>query len=358
MGLPNVGKSCLFNALLKKEQAKSANYPFCTIEPNTGIVEYYDKHLYPVARILKARKVTPIPIEFVDIAGLVEGASDGMGLGNKFLEHIKRVNSILHMVRCFDTKDSDVMHVMSSVDPVRDAKIITNELKKKDIDTMQDIKGHMRKILAKGTFNPKSFERVMGDVIEILHSDKSLSSLGLTHGHPDFEILESFRLLSAKPVLFVGNIDEGSVADGGNAYTKALKEYSESVGANNVVVCAKLEFDLSVMSDENVKQEFMEMYGMKESVLDDIISLSFDLLGLGMFFTMGKSEVRAWPTEKGSTAKKCAGKIHSDFEAGFIKAEHWTVDEFIATNGTMKKTLKSADYVLKYGDCFEFKVKA
>eukprot|EP01126_Amoeba_proteus_P045106 TRINITY_DN5038_c0_g1_i10.p1 TRINITY_DN5038_c0_g1~~TRINITY_DN5038_c0_g1_i10.p1 ORF type:complete len:391 (+),score=67.93 TRINITY_DN5038_c0_g1_i10:287-1459(+) len=357
VGLPNVGKSCLFNALLGKELSKSSNYPFCTIRPTTGKATYPDSRLQTLAELIKPNKVTQVVFDFVDIAGLVEGASSGMGLGNQFLENIRTVDAIVQVIRCFSMESSIVTHVFSSIDPVRDIKVIDNELRLKDL---QMLSGKRRgKKCNSLKFETKAYTAFVERVIEFLESGKSARDIGIGPNHPDFEMLSSLQLLSGKPVLFACNVDEDSAATG-NHFSEAVKNYLVELGSNNrhVALSVKLESDLAMMPDGTEKEEFKTFYGIHQNRLEILLKEGFNLLNLDMFYTMGPKEVRGWSVPRGSTARECAGKIHSDFEKGFVKAEYWTIQDVVDTKGkNWKRGIKGADYVMQDGDCFEFKVK-
>ena len=297
----------------------------------------------------------------MDIAGLVEGASDGQGLGNRFLDNISSVDAIVHVVRCFDTENSHVVHYLKHVDPVRDAKIIEKELVQRD---MQLLQGLRRGKLPKGVpWDPRSYAQLAEKVANALTASGSVRALQLTPGSAEAEMLSHFRLLSTKPVLFVANVDEAGMHDG-NQYTRALQQYVDARGdASMVTVCASVESDLATMTDEAAREELCAMYGIdlesdQGSGVQRIVRSAFQLLRLQHFFTVGTKEVRAWPYRAGLTAKQCSGKIHSDFPDLFIRALHWNYDEFIAAKGRRSRDIfKTADYVAQDGDIFEFKLR-
>ena len=312
VGLPNVGKSTLFNAITKAG-AQAANYPFCTIEPNVGIVAVPDERLDKLAALYDSKKITPTTLEFVDIAGLVKGASRGEGLGNKFLSHIREVDAIVHVVRCFD--DENITHVDGSVDPLRDMETINLELIFADIEAVE-------RRLPKAISMLKADKKYAVDVERLekmkkwLEDGKPLRTMDVDDEFKAY-IDEQF-LLTSKPVIYVANVDEMSV--GGNDYTEAVKKGAGDEGAGCIVLCAKLEEDLISLDDED-RMVFMEEYGLTESGLDKLVSASYDLLGLISYLTAGEKETRAWTIERGTKAPQAAGKIHSDFEKGFIRAE-------------------------------------
>ena len=312
VGLPNVGKSTLFNAITKAG-AQAANYPFCTIEPNVGIVAVPDERLDKLAALYDSKKITPTTLEFVDIAGLVKGASRGEGLGNKFLSHIREVDAIVHVVRCFD--DENITHVEGSVEPLRDMETINLELIFADMESID-------RRLPKAISMLKADKKYAVDVERLekmrkwLEDGKPLRTLDVDEEFKAY-IDEQF-LLTSKPVIYVANVDETSTS--GNEYTEAVKKGANDEGAGCIVLCAKLEEDLIALDDED-RAVFMEEYGLTESGLDKLVSASYDLLGLISYLTAGEKETRAWTIERGTKAPQAAGKIHSDFEKGFIRAE-------------------------------------
>lgn len=312
VGLPNVGKSTLFNAITKAG-AQAANYPFCTIEPNVGIVAVPDERLTKLAALYDSKKITPTTLEFVDIAGLVKGASRGEGLGNKFLSHIREVDAIVHVVRCFD--DENITHVDGSVNPLRDMETINLELIFADMEAID-------RRLPKAISMQKADKKYAVDVERLekmktwLEEGKPLRTMAVDDDFKAF-IAEQF-LLTSKPVIYVANVDENSI--GGNDYTEAVTKAAAEEGAGCIVLCAKLEEDLVALDDDD-RAIFMEEYGLTESGLDKLVSASYDLLGLISYLTAGEKETRAWTIEKGTKAPQAAGKIHSDFEKGFIRAE-------------------------------------
>jgi len=347
VGLPNVGKSTLFNALTNSNKAQAANFPFCTIDPNIGVVSVPDYRLENLAKISKSKKIIPTAISFVDIAGLVKGASKGEGLGNKFLSHIREVDAVIHMIRCFDS--DDIQNVNPTVDPVRDLEIIETEMKLADLESIQ-------KRLEKN--NKKNIDE---DQVKILQS-----SLDLINNDQDLTILKSefskkqlnlSGLLSLKPKIFVCNVDEKSIQNG-NDYTKL---FVEKFGLENtLIVSADIENQINELNDDE-RKNYMEMIGLKDTGLDMLIQKGYKILELDTFFTSGPEETRAWTIEKNCLAPKAAGEIHTDFEKGFIRAETISYNDFVENNGWVnsktngKMRLEGKDYIVKDGDVLNFR---
>lgn len=353
VGLPNVGKSTLFNAITNAG-AQAANYPFCTIEPNVGIVAVPDERLEKLAALYDSKKITPTTLEFVDIAGLVKGASRGEGLGNKFLSHIREVDAIVHVVRCFD--DENITHVDGSVDPRRDIETIDYELIFADLETLE-------RRMAKAQSMVKADKKYQEDVDRLLvmqkwlEGGKALRSLDMDEDFKKF-VDEQF-LLTSKPVIYVANTDEAGI--GGNDYTKQVEDVAKAEGVQAITLCAKLEEDLAGL-DPDERAMFMEEYGLKESGLDRLVKASYTLLGLISYLTAGEKETRAWTIVKGTKAPQAAGKIHSDFERGFIRAEivdYATLIECGSFNVAKEKgkvRSEGKDYVMQDNDVVLFRI--
>ncbi|MBR4143965.1 MAG: redox-regulated ATPase YchF [Lachnospiraceae bacterium] len=357
IGLPNVGKSTLFNSLTKAG-AESANYPFCTINPNVGVVAVPDERLDVLTDMYKSESKVPAVIEFVDIAGLVKGASKGEGLGNQFLSHIREVDAIVHVVRCFE--DTNIVHVDGSVDPERDIETINLELIFADLEVIEKriAKG------VKGAANNKTLAKevdLLKRLKEMLEAGK-LAKTFTTEDEEEQAMFDSFGLLTSKPVIFAANVKEDDLADDGanNPHVQAVRKFAEADGDGAFVVCAEIEQELSELDDEE-KKAFLEDLGVKKSGLEKLIVACYDLLGLMSFLTAGPKETRAWTIRKGTKAPQAAGKIHSDFERGFIRAEVVNYDNLVACggyNGAKDKGLvrsEGKEYVVQDGDVILFR---
>lgn len=356
VGLPNVGKSTLFNALTNAG-AQSANYPFCTIEPNVGIVTVPDSRLDYLAEMYTPEKYTPATIEFVDIAGLVKGASKGEGLGNKFLSHIREVDAIIHVVRCFE--DSNIIHVDGNVNPLRDLETINLELIFSDIELVERRIDRTKKLM-KGDKSKESEVALLERILASLEEGVSARAIALTDDEK--EVIADMPLLSAKPIIYAANISEDDVADNGESCElfKQLEAFAKKENSGIIPVCASIEAELSELDAED-KKAFLADLGIEEPGLDKLIKASYSLLGLISYLTAGPKEVRAWTITKGTKAPQAAGKIHSDFERGFIRAEVVAFDDLHA-NGSMnavreKGLLRSEgkDYVIADGDIVVFR---
>jgi len=356
VGLPNVGKSTLFNALTETAGAEAANFPFCTIEPNVGRVAVPDPRLDKVAAITGSAKVVPTTLEFVDIAGLVEGASKGEGLGNKFLANIREVDAIIHLVRCFE--DDNIAHVEGVIDPIRDIETIDTELMLAD---MESIERRIETQTKKARGNDKDAKReleLLQRCREHLDAGKPLRLMGMAEGSG--QGMRMLHLLTPKPVLYVCNVDEGSAADG-NDWSRLVGERAQAEGAASVVISAEIEEEIAQFGSDDEKIEFLESIGLHEAGLDRVIHAGYGLLDLITFFTTGPNESRAWTVHKGAHAPQAAGSIHTDFERGFIKAETISYDEFVEYGGELgakdagRMRQEGKDYVVRDGDVMLFR---
>ena len=356
VGLPNVGKSTLFNAITKAG-AEAANYPFCTIEPNVGVVDVPDKRLDVLSDMFKSKKIVPAAMRFVDIAGLVKGASKGEGLGNKFLSHIREVDAVAEVVRCFE--DGNITHVEGSIDPLRDIDIINTELCLADMETVEKRQERLVKLAKTGDKKVKLEQAVMEKVMAGLSDGVPARRLGLTEEEQEF--LGELHLLTMKPVLYITNVSEGEVADpSGNEHVQAVKKYAAEENAEVIVVSAKMESEIAELQEDEAK-EYLEMAGLEETGLDRLIKAGFKLLGLMTFLTAGEMESRAWTIKLNTKAPQAAGKIHTDFERGFIRAEIVSYDDLVACGSKAAARekglvrLEGKDYVMQDGDVVEFR---
>lgn len=355
VGLPNVGKSTLFNAITSAG-AESANYPFCTIEPNVGVVSVPDERLEGLRKLFNSEKCVPTAIEFFDIAGLVRGASKGEGLGNKFLSHIREVQSIVHVVRCFE--DENITHVEGRIDPVDDIEIINLELILSDLEMISKRVERTQK-LVKGD---KSLQKELDLLIEVkVVLEEGKSARTIDFNEEDAKIIKDFNLLSNKPILYVANIsEEDMVSNPENEYVKQVQEYAKQEHSEVVIISAQIEAEVSELSEEE-KREFLGDLGLSESGLDKLIRASYKLLGLMSYLTAGPKEVRAWTIKIGTKAPQAAGKIHTDMEKGFIRAEVVNYDDLTNCEGFAKARdkglvrLEGKDYVMQDGDVVEFR---
>ncbi len=356
VGLPNVGKSTLFNAITKKN-ILAANYPFATIDPNVGVVVVPDKRLEFLENLYHPASLVSTTFEFTDIAGLVKGASNGEGLGNKFLSHIREVDAIVEVVRCFD--DKNIIHVEDSVDPIRDIEIIELELILADLEIIET---RINKIGKKAALSKdkevKKEAELLTRLKEALESNQTIRSLSLEE--EELKAIKAFNLLTAKPIIYMANVSEEDLLSGGNEYVQKVKDYAAKTDSEAIVVCAKIESDLSELSLEE-KKTFLEELGVEESGLDQLIKATYSLLGLETFFTSGTDEVRAWTFKKGMKAPQCAGIIHTDFEKGFIKAEVMSYEDLEscgsekAVKEAGKMRLEGKDYLMQDGDICYFR---
>ncbi|MEN9782611.1 MAG: hypothetical protein RL208_764 [Pseudomonadota bacterium] len=355
VGLPNVGKSTLFNAITNTANAQAANYPFCTIEPNVGKVAVPDERLEKLAQIASSAEIIPNQIEIVDIAGLVAGASKGEGLGNQFLANIREVDAIFHVVRCFD--DNDIVHVANDVNPTRDIEIIETELILADIATLEKIMTNLEKKMKSNKAEAETQIAVVKKLLLALGEGKL--AINVEVQEDEKAIAKLFCLLTNKPVIFIANVDEAAVKDGNN-YTKLVSEMAEKRKAKMVTICSKIEAEISSFSKEE-KLEYLNSIGASESGLDKIIKEGYAILGLISFFTIGPKEAHAWTLQNGLKAPDAAGVIHTDFQKGFIKAETISYKDYIEFNGELgaknagKLRLEGKEYLVQDGDIFHFK---
>ena len=362
VGLPNVGKSTLFNALTKKQQAQAENYPFCTIEPNTAVVEVDDARLGELAKIVGPRQIIRATVGFTDIAGLVKGASKGEGLGNKFLANIRECDAILHVVRCFE--NDDIIHVQEGgnksapIDPVGDAEVIETELVLADMEQLQKRYERVRKeAQAKPPMRPEA--EACAALLKHLEAGNPVHSFPRKEGDAILNVLKELHFLTDKKVIYCANVADDNVDGEGNAHVAALRGHAAKQGAELVVICAQMEADLAGLSDAEAK-EFLESYGLRESSLDRTIKLAYHTLGLASYFTAGPKEARAWTFRRGWKAPKCAGVIHTDFEKGFIRAEVIAYGDYVKHGGVAGARAAGAlrpegkEYEMQDGDVVEF----
>ena len=362
MGLPNVGKSTLFNALTKKQQAAAENYPFCTIEPNSAIVEVADSRLEKLAELAKPEQIIRATVEFTDIAGLVKGASKGEGLGNKFLANIRECDAILHVVRCFE--NDDIIHVQEGgnksapIDPVGDAEVIETELILADMEQLQKRYDKVKKeAQAKPPMRPEA--EACAALLKHLEEGNPVRSFPRKEGDAILPVLRELHFLTDKKVIYCANVADDNVTGEGNAHVAALKAYADKQGCAMVVICAQMEADLAGLTDDEAK-EFLQSYGLEQSSLDRTIKLAYETLGLASFLTAGPKEVRAWTFRRGWKAPKCAGVIHTDFEKGFIRAQVVAYEDYVKYGGEAGAREhgvlrpEGKEYEMKDGDVVEF----
>ena len=356
VGLPNVGKSTLFNAITQAG-AESANYPFCTIDPNVGIVEVPDHRLLKLTELVQPKKVVPTAFEFTDIAGIVKGASKGEGLGNKFLSHIRQVDAICQVVRCF--ADENITHVSGKVDPIDDIEVINLELILADLESIDKRIDRVGKMAKQKDKDAVVEYEILVALKEALEAEKPARSVEFTE--EQLKVVKGMHLLTIKPMLYVANVSEDEIADPSeNEYVKQVREYAANEGAEVIVICAKIEEEISELDAEE-KAMFLSELGIEESGLDQLIRASYHLLGLATYFTAGVQEVRAWTFHKGMKAPQCAGIIHTDFERGFIRAEVVAYDDLLAAGShnaakeAGKVRLEGKEYLMQDGDVVHFR---
>jgi len=355
VGLPNVGKSTLFNALTSSAAAQAANYPFCTIEPNIGRVGVPDSRLHKLAQLAKSAKIIPTQLEFVDIAGLVKGASQGEGLGNQFLGHIRSVDAICHVVRCFE---GEITHVEGTVDPIRDIEIINTELLLSDLESLEKRKEALAKKARVGDVEAKKFYAFFETILQHIQAGHAARTFKVLAN--DIAYFSQLQLITAKPIVYVCNVDESSAAKG-NLYSERVVKYAAAEQALSVVISAEIEAQLSLLQDQEERLDYLRSMGLQETGLDQVIKAGFRLLNLLTFFTIGPKEAHAWTVRRGTKAPQAAGVIHSDFEKGFIRAETISYADYVNYGGESqvkeagKMRLEGKEYMTQDGDIFHFR---
>ena len=355
VGLPNVGKSTLFNALTETSSAEAANYPFCTIEPNSGIISVPDKRLTSLSELVQSQKVIPAQMQFVDIAGLVSGASKGEGLGNKFLSHIRETDAIIHVVRCFE--NTDITHVENSINPLRDSEIIDTELMLADLESLERQTQNISKKVKSNDSDAKNDLDLMKKLSRFLSDGIPIRLVDLTD--EEIKKIKTFNLLTSKPVLYACNVNEDD-ASNGNDFTKKIFDKAKTENCDSIIISGSIESEIAML-DENEKKEFLKDLNLEESGLNRLIRTGFNLLDLITFFTVGPKETRAWTIKNNSTAPEAAGIIHTDFQKGSIRAETISYDDYLnfkseqAVKDAGRMRVEGADYIVKDGDVFHFR---
>lgn len=360
VGLPNVGKSTIFKAITAAP-AEVANYPFCTIEPNVGIVTIKDLRMQKINKCMPSEKILPAITEFVDIAGLVKGASKGEGLGNQFLGHIRQVNAIIHVVRCFE--NDDIVHVHNKIDPIGDIETINYELALADLETVEKRISNMSKLLKSQDKEVLKKAKISIPVLDLLKGalEQGKGARSLKLASEELEAIEDLHLITLKPVLYACNVDEDALTSADNDFVRKVREFAALEGDQVIKICGKLESEIALLETEEEKQEFMKEVGIEESGLDQLIHAAYKLLGLRTYFTAGPKEIRAWTFHEGMKAPQAAGIIHTDFEKGFIRAEVYSCEDLFiyGTEAKVKEAGKlrseGRDYVVRDGDVMFFK---
>ena len=355
VGLPNVGKSTLFNALTETSSAEAANYPFCTIEPNSGIVSVPDKRLTSLSKLVQSQKIIPAQMQFVDIAGLVSGASKGEGLGNKFLSHIREVDAIIHVVRCFE--NTDITHIENSINPLRDTEIVDTELILADLESLERQTQNLSKKVKSNDTDAKTDLDLMKKLFKFLSDGMPIRLFDLTH--EEVKKVKNFNLLTSKPVLYACNVNEDD-ASNGNDFTEKIFDRAKNENCDAIIISGNIESEIAML-EETEKKEFLQDLNLEESGLNRLIRTGFNLLDLITFFTVGPKETRAWTIKNNSTAPEAAGIIHTDFQKGFIRAETISYDDYLnfkseqAVKDAGRMRVEGADYIVKDGDVFHFR---